>query len=51
MGGFWRKIFGLEDKEVEVAKSGDNYYYLFKQQGEVIMAIVQPPASFGVRQA
>jgi hypothetical protein len=43
----WRKLFGLEDKEIEVSKSGDNYYYVFKQQGEVVIAIVQPPTSFG----
>jgi hypothetical protein len=47
MGNFWSKLFGHEDKEVEVAKNGDNYYYLFKQQGEVILTIVQPPVSYG----
>jgi hypothetical protein len=46
MCGFWRKIFGLEDKEVEVAKSGDNYYSVIKHKGEVLMTIVQPPTAF-----
>lgn len=46
MCGFWNKIFGIGDKEVEVAKSGDNYYIVVKQKGEVIMTVVQPPSSY-----
>jgi len=42
--GWW--IFGSKDKELEVAKSGDNYFSILKQNGEIIMAVIQPPATY-----
>src|SRR5215211_2033424 len=46
MCSFWKKVFGIEDKTIEVAKSGDNYYTVVKQNEEIIMTIVQPPSSY-----
>jgi|SRR5690242_2894008 hypothetical protein len=46
MGSLWRRIFGLDDNEVEVMKSGDINYTVIKQRGEVLMAIVQPPTVY-----
>ena len=40
------KIFKSGTKNVEMSKSGDIYYTVIKDQGEVIMTIVQPPASY-----
>jgi hypothetical protein len=46
MASIWKRIFSDEKKELQVADSGDNYYSLLKIEGEVIMAIVQPPSTF-----
>jgi GAF domain len=46
MTNFWNKLWARGDKEVEVAKSGDINYLTFKQQGETILTIVQPPTSY-----
>jgi hypothetical protein len=43
---FWTRILHVGDKEVEVAKSGDNYYANIKIGEETIMTIVQPPTSY-----
>jgi|ERR1051325_5896771 len=46
MCAFWNRIFGDGNKEMEVAKSGENYYSILKVGGEVVMTIVQPPTRF-----
>src|SRR5947199_3581936 len=49
MGDFWNHVLGRGDKEVDVAKSGDNYYSVIKVNGETVMTVVQPPLSFDGR--
>ena len=39
-------IFSRGDKEVNVAKQGENYFATVKVAGEQIMTIVQPPSTF-----
>ncbi len=46
MTAFWHKLWNRDDKEIEFAKSGDINYLTFKEQGETILTIVQPPTSY-----
>jgi hypothetical protein len=46
MCAFWEKIFSRGNRDIEIAKSGENYYSILRVGGEVVMAIVQPPTTF-----
>lgn len=42
----WRNPFKRENQSISVADRGDNYYAKLEVDGELIMAIFQPPASY-----
>ncbi len=46
MCGLFDRILNKGNKSIEVAKSGDNYYSLMRVDNEVVMAVIQPPASY-----
>jgi hypothetical protein len=46
MGDFWKHILGPGNKDLDIAKSGDNYFSVLKQKDEIILAVIQPPSSY-----
>jgi hypothetical protein len=47
MDSIWKRLSGDDKKDLQIAKSGENFYSLLKIDGEVIMSIISLPTTYG----
>jgi hypothetical protein len=47
MDSVWKRLFGDDKKDLQIAKSRENFYSLLKIDGEVIMSIISLPMAYG----